>query len=151
MNELIPLSVLELNLAPPGGWSVYLAGHGIAVVEDDIGRPAIARAAARHLLIEYREAQAREVERLRRHREEVERQAIEQDEQFRAQLHPGIPLGTFPDGVDPIIGQIEAEKASDPRRKSMREELLDAQFGRSPGDEIPYTYHPIGPASDDER
>jgi hypothetical protein len=145
MNELIPLSVLELDMAPPstGGWSAYLAGYGIAVVEDDIGRLSIARGAARHLLAEHREAEAREVERLRRHREETERQAIERDEKFRAG-HPGIPAGTFPEGVDPVAAQIQAEKDADPRIGGMQEELWGRKFGRAAtADEASFVYHPV--------
>jgi hypothetical protein len=49
MDELIPLSVLELDLEPPsvGGWRPYLADRGVAVVEDDLGRASVARSDAR--------------------------------------------------------------------------------------------------------
>jgi hypothetical protein len=42
-SDLIPLSVLQLDLDPPtvGGWNACLAGRGIAVLVDDIGRPAL--------------------------------------------------------------------------------------------------------------
>jgi hypothetical protein len=95
------------------------------------------------LLAEYRASEARAQERLRLHREETERKAIERDQEFRAQLHPGLPASMFVDGENPIAIQIAAEKAADPRRRSLREELFEAQFGRSAADEKGYTYHPI--------
>jgi hypothetical protein len=50
--ELIPLSVLELDVDPPsvGGWRAFLAGRGVAVVVDNIGRDAVTRADARRLI-----------------------------------------------------------------------------------------------------
>ena len=71
---------------PPAvvGWAVYLAGRGIAIQVDDIGRQAIARADARQLLDEQREM--REI--ARKH-ELIERQAVEADRQRRAQLWQG--------------------------------------------------------------
>ncbi len=61
MDELIPVSHLELDLAPPSsrGWHVYLAGRGIRVRPDDLGRPAIPRKAARRLFVERAESEAR--------------------------------------------------------------------------------------------
>ena len=45
---VVPLSHLSLDLPkPPSGWVAYLTGRGVAVVEDDLGRPSIPRAAAR--------------------------------------------------------------------------------------------------------
>ena len=149
--ETISLTELQLDLdpTPVGGWDVYLAGLGIAVIEDDIGRRAIARNDARRLLAEHRASVAREQERLRRHREKAERQAVERDQAFRAQLHPGLPASMFAPGEDPIRVQIAAELAADPRRRSLREELMDAQFGRSADDEKAYTYYPIREEADD--
>ena len=58
---LVPLSVLALDLSAPsvGGWPAYLAGRGIEVVADDLGRDSITRADARRLFTERREAEAR--------------------------------------------------------------------------------------------
>ena len=155
MNEpapLLPVSELALELPAPSveGWPSYLAGRGIEITLDDIGRESITRAAARELIIEHSENEAQERERLQQHREAVERQAIERDQQWRAEMPRGIPVGTFPDGVDPIIGQIEAEKASDPRRRQMEEELWGRKFGRpATVDEPEYTYHPIKQEADE--
>jgi hypothetical protein len=57
--ELIPLSVLELDVDPPssGGWGAVLAAYGIPVLVDDIGRSAVTpRADARRLITERRES-----------------------------------------------------------------------------------------------
>ena len=59
-EELVPLSVLALDLAQPAeGWNIYLAGRGITVTVDDLGRTAIARGDARRLFVERRENEAR--------------------------------------------------------------------------------------------
>ena len=50
-----PLSHLELDLpAPVEGWAVFLAGRGVEVTLDDIGRMSVSRGDARQLLIEQR-------------------------------------------------------------------------------------------------
>jgi hypothetical protein len=83
MEELVLLSVLSLDLdAPGGGWPVYLAGRGIAVVEDDLGRLSIARADARQLFVERREAEVRA-------RELTERQDAEAEARRLASIRPG--------------------------------------------------------------
>jgi hypothetical protein len=79
----VPLSVLELDLpAPAEGWHVYLAGRGVEVTLDDIGRAAISRADARQVFDERREAEARRREKAA----ELERQAVVRDQQRRAQI-----------------------------------------------------------------
>jgi hypothetical protein len=114
------LSVLELDLAaPPLGWNVYLAGRGIAVVDDGIGRPAVARADARMLIAEQREAEARGREKAA----ELERQAVEQDQQRRAQIW-GIPADMIPVGVSAAQAMVAAEKDARPRRRSVLEDSL---------------------------
>jgi len=121
----------------------------VAVLADDVGWRSVSRDDARRLLAEHRASAARAEERLHRHREETERRAVERDRQFRAQLHPGLPASMFAEGEDPIRVQIAAELAADPRRRSVREELFEAQFGRSADDEKGYTYHPIHSESGD--
>jgi len=140
-DQLVPVSVLALDMPARAGGSLDLSD--VAVTVDDLGRPAVSRADARLLLAEYRAVVAREAERLRRHREEAERLAVERDEQFRAQLHPGLPASMFAEGENPIAVQIAAEKAADPRRRSMQEELWDRQFARRDADEIVTVYHPL--------
>jgi hypothetical protein len=42
--DLVPLSLLELDLAAPvEGWNLHLADRNIEIVEDDIGRAAVSR------------------------------------------------------------------------------------------------------------
>jgi hypothetical protein len=79
-EQLVPLVVLELSLdAPAIGWNAYLAGNGVEMVTDDIGRPAIARADARMLIGEQRENEARKAEM----RATAERAAVEADQRWR--------------------------------------------------------------------
>jgi hypothetical protein len=92
-----------------GGWNAYPAGRGIAVVTDDIGRDAISRTAARMLLTEKREAEAR------RH-EAAERQAVEIEARRVAGLRGGVPWYEIPDGVSPGVAWATADKDRRPRR-----------------------------------
>lgn len=49
----IPISYLALDLhAPFGGWEALFASRGVEVVTDDLGRPAIPRAALGELIAE---------------------------------------------------------------------------------------------------
>lgn len=122
MNELIPLSVLELDLpAPTIGWAAGLAERGIAVVIDDIGRLAVSRADARALFEEKRAAEVRQREAMERN----ERAAIEADRQWRAQLHPGVPWHRMPDpGLLPVLAMTAAAAAERPRRTSVLQDAL---------------------------
>ena len=53
-NGLIPLSVLQLDLAEPGeGWHVYLANRGIEIVAYDLGRQSVTRGDAKLLFEEH--------------------------------------------------------------------------------------------------
>jgi hypothetical protein len=117
--DLVPLSVLELDLAAPsvGGWTAYLAGRGIAVVLDDIGRSAVTRADARRLITERRESAARQ-------HEAAERQAIELDQRWRAQLPGGVPASLIPEGVRPAAAMLQAAHDARPRRLTPLQEAL---------------------------
>ena len=120
-DELVPLSVLELDLpAPVEGWAAYLADRDIRIVLDDIGRAAVARSDARQLFDENRE---REVQ-AREHAAEVERQAIEADRQWRAQLNPGVSWYQISDGVAPAAAMLQAAHDAQPRQHSLFEEAL---------------------------
>ena len=55
-----------------------------------------------------------------RHREAVERQAIELDQQRRAQLSPGVPWFMIPAGVSPAQAMAQAGRDAEPRRVSRR-------------------------------
>ena len=136
--HLIPLSVLELDLAaPPLGWNVYLAGRGIAVVDDDISRPAVARADARMLIAEQREAEARGREKAA----ELERQAIEADQLRRAQIWKGLPSDQLPVGAHPAAAMLAAAQDARPRRTSVLQEALAGES---------LTFHSFGSTPDEE-
>jgi hypothetical protein len=93
--EPVPLSVLELDLsAPTEGWATYLADRGISITIDDIGRIGLSEwcPATPH--------RAREAEVRRREKAaELERQAVEQDQQRRAQIWRGVPGGSAACGM----------------------------------------------------
>jgi hypothetical protein len=125
--ELIPLSVLGLDLPEPvGGWAAELAGRGVAVVLDDLGRPSITRAAARAIFAEHRAQQ----EAAARHREEVERRVIAADAARRAALPKGIPANSVPTGVSAA----ELLMLSDPMdQESRRESVLEHALANRDG------------------
>jgi hypothetical protein len=118
--ELIPLSHLELDLNPPtDGWAAYLAARDIGIVLDDLGRASVARDAARGLFSERREAEAK----AREHAAAAERQAIEADQQWRAQLPHGLPWFEVPEGLHPATAMLTVARDEDPRRRSLAEDL----------------------------
>jgi hypothetical protein len=108
---------------PPSGWVAYLTGRGVAVVDDDLGRPSISRAAARMLFDEHRADEARKAEM----RAESEKRAVEADQQWRSQLPHGVPWYEIPDGVLPAVAMTAAAQ---PRRTPSRAEWL---FGEVDG------------------
>jgi hypothetical protein len=133
----VPLSHLSLDLSePPSGWVAYLTGRGVAVVDDDLGRPSISRAAARMLFDEHRADEARKAEM----RAESEKRAVEADQRFRAQLSGGvaIPAG-MSYGEAAKAAELDAQSYR-PRRTSLVEDLLS-------NDGI--TFHPIQHEADE--
>lgn len=140
MNDarLIPISHLELDLpTPPTGWLIELDRRHITVTEDDLGRTSISRGDARQLFADHLEDEAR----ANRLREEVERQAIEADQRFRAQIAAGIPVDAVPVGMTAA----ELMMASDPMGEgSRRESVLEHALAHQDGAIV---YHPIGDAS----
>lgn len=121
MNELIPLSILELDLPAPGnGWAAGVAEHGIAIVLDDLGRASIPRAAARELFEARRAAEAK----AREMAEANERRAVEADRQWRAALPKGAAWYDIPPGVHPAAAMLQAAKDAQPRRTPSRAEWL---------------------------
>jgi hypothetical protein len=134
--DLIPLSILELDLDPPSiGWVAYLANVGITITTDDIGRNSITKTDARRLILEKQEREARKQEIVKRQ----EQRAVELDQQWRAQLSRGTPWYEFPDGVSPAEVWAQAEKDAQPKRRSVLEETLAGEA---------MTFHPIGPDED---
>jgi hypothetical protein len=120
-DALIPVSNLALDLdEPAGGLVAYLKGRGIEVMTDDIGRPSIARADARQLLDEQREAEARKRAKLA----ENERRAIEDDRVRRAQIWGGLPAVDLPVGVSAASAMIAADHDAQPKRTTPLQEAL---------------------------
>ena len=127
-DQPIPLSELERDLdAPGGGWPAYLAGRGVRILEDDIGRPAISRSDARQLFVERRESEARA-------RELRERQEAEAEARRVASIPAGIPWWKIPEGVSPAQAMGAADPMTGPRRRTPLEDALA-------GDGM--TFHPI--------
>jgi hypothetical protein len=122
--DLIPLSVLQLDLSePPIGWIAFLADRHIGVVADDLGRSAISRADARQLFTEARADQVRKAEM----HAESEKRAVEADRQWRAQLPRGVPWYEVPDGVLPVVAMTAADRAAQPKRLSPLQEALSGE------------------------
>ena len=119
-DELVPLSVLALDVDLPGG--------DLDVHLDDLGRRCLRRGDARRLITERREAAERQ-------RKVAELQAIELDRQFRAQLRDGIPADQIPADVSPTAWLLQSAKDAAPRRESVLQHAL-----RNPGAIV---YHPI--------
>jgi hypothetical protein len=127
----VPLTELDRDLpAPAVGWAAELAGRGVAVVQDDLGRAAVDRAVARVLFAEYLEQQ----EVAARRRAEIERRAVEADQAFRASLPAGIPAGAVPEGI--TAGQLLM--LSDPMPGARRQSVLEHAL-EHPGGAIVYT------------
>jgi hypothetical protein len=120
-ESAIPLSVLALDLdAQAVGWDAFLASQNIPVVADGIGRKAISRADARQLFDERREDEIRP----REVAAQQEQQAIERDQQRRAQLPEGVPWYEIPPGATAAEAWAHAEKDARPRRRSVLEDAL---------------------------
>lgn len=132
------MSVLSLDLPePPLGWAAYLNAKGVEVVGDDIGRASISRDAARQLFDEYRADEVRKAE----HRARQEREAIEADRQFRAQLPRGLSWVDVPPGVLPVVAMTAADRAAQPKRTSVLQEALSGES---------MTFHRFSPAEDEQ-
>ena len=127
-DQLIPLSVLQLGPDPPtAGWPAYLGSRGVSIVEDDLGRPAIARADARQLFVERRESEVRRCEVAARNDAQVEAQRL-------ASVRPGIPWWEIPEGVTPGEAMTAGDKMTGPRRRTPLEDALSGNGT---------TFHPL--------
>ena len=135
--DLVPLSHLELDLpAPTLGWPAYLSSRDIAVVNDDIGRAAIARSDARLLISEHHADETRQAEM----RAAAEQRAVHADQKWRASFGQGVevPAGmTYAEAVR--SAELDAQSYR-PRRRSLVEDLLS-------NDGI--TFHPIRHEADE--
>jgi hypothetical protein len=124
--DFVPVSLLALDLAdepPAGGWIAYLAGRGIPIVSDHIGRPSIDSADARQLLDERREAEVRRREAIARN----EQRAIEAYEQQRASIWTGLPADSLPVGVSAGDAMAQAAQDAQPKRQSPMEEAFSGK------------------------
>lgn len=133
-EQVVPLSVLNLDLpAPAGGWAVELGRRGVVIIEDDLGRAAVPRSVARSLLAERREQEATAA----RAREELERRVVAADEARRAAMPKGIPVSAVPTGMSAA----ELMMLSDPFPAERRESVLEHSLANPDGALI---YHPVG-------
>src|SRR5215218_4370555 len=121
-SDLLPLSLLSLEMAAPDDWRAHLEARGVAVVVDDVGRLAVSRGDARALLAEYRDMVAREQEAAAGRREAVEREAEERDRRWRAQLWRGLPAEQVPEGVAPAAAMLQMAADERPKRTSVLQE-----------------------------
>ena len=93
--DLIPLSVLALDLPRPGeGWADFLGRRAIAFVPDDLGRDCVRRQDARRLLDERRADQLRAA----KLRQLAEAEAVEADQRRRALIWKGVSATALPEG-----------------------------------------------------
>jgi hypothetical protein len=102
------------------------------VRHDWAGRPQVTWSVAAELLASLRAERARVVA-------QAEQRLIEADQQFRAQLAPGIPAGAVPEGVDPAMLLMLSDPIDQGRR---RESVLQHALAHRDG----AVYHPVGPA-----
>jgi hypothetical protein len=143
MDDLIALSVFALDVPPPGpgGWPAELDRRDIPVVLDDIGRWSISRAAARDLLMENRENEARKA----RKAAVLERRAIEADQAFRESLPVGISAGVVPEG----LSAAQLMMLSDPdREKSKRQTVVEHALANPAGAIVFHTVEGSASAGD---
>jgi hypothetical protein len=123
-GEPIPLSVLALDLpSPVEGWPAFLAGHGISIAFDDLGRRCISRADAKRLLDVQRQDEIRRQDLMARN----EAEAVEKDRQRRAALPKGLAWHEVPVGMTPAEAMVAGDPGVGPRRKSAAASFLDGE------------------------
>jgi hypothetical protein len=127
--DLIPLSVLQLDLDPGEPWPLFLGRRGIAFRPDAIGRDAISAGDAQRLLAERRAEELRKRAVLR----VAEEEAVAADQARRALIWKGVAADRMPDGVPPAAVMLQNDRDLQPKRTSPLEEALT----NSPG----MTYH----------
>jgi hypothetical protein len=118
-SDLIPLSVIKLDLPEPGeGWGAFLAARDVDVKTDDIGRPSVTRATARMLIAEHASNEAKKA----LLRQDAERRAVEEDRERGRQLYRGIPVTEGLTGTEALLAAAAADNPH--RRISPVEEAL---------------------------
>jgi hypothetical protein len=132
-EPLIPVSHLALDLPAPasGDWHAFLAGKGIRVVPDDVGRDCVASHDAARLVGEKRGDEVRRAALARL----AEQEAVEADERRRAQIWKGVPADAMRPDALPASVMLQAVKDSRPRRLSPLQEALS--------NEETLTFHPF--------
>jgi hypothetical protein len=118
--DLIPLSVLQLDLDPGEPWPVFLARRAITFRPDAIGRDAIAAGDAQRLLAERRADELRR----RQHLKVAEEEAVEADRLRRARIWKGVPADALPVGATAAGVMLAAAKEAEPKRTTPLEHAL---------------------------
>ena len=125
-EQVVLLVELDRDLgAPVDGWAAELARRGVAVLEDDLGRPAVERSVARSLFAEARESEARAA----RKRVQIEAGLVEADRVFRAGLPAGIPASAEVPGLTPAMLMMAADPMQGARRESVLAHALEHPAG----------------------
>ena len=119
-DDLIPLSVLQLDLDPGEPWPLFLARRGVAFRPDRIGRDAVTAGDAQRLIAERREQELKKQRRLK----VAEDEAIAADQLRRAQIWKGVAADRMPDGVSPAAVMLQNDRDLQPRRQSVLEASL---------------------------
>ena len=119
-DDLIPLSVLQLDLDPGEPWPLFLGRRGIAFRPDRIGRDAVTAGDAQRLIAERREQELKKQRRLK----VAEEEAVEADRVRFAQIWKGVPADLMPVGVPPAAVMLQNDRDSQPRRQSVLEASL---------------------------
>jgi hypothetical protein len=130
-DDLIPLSVLRLDLDPGEPWPLFLGRRGIAFVPDRIGRDAVTAGDAQRLIAERRAHDLRVQAVLRAREAEL----VEADELRRARIFRGVPVDAIPAGMTPPEAMMAGDPDLQPRRQSAVAAFLDG------ADEM--VFHPI--------
>ena len=107
-----------------------MAGGGITLRPDDIGRDSIRRSDAQMLLHEQR---ANEI-RAAKHRQLAEAEAVEADERRRASIWKGLAADQIPVGVHPAAAMLQTARDAQPKRQTPLEEAFSGST---------LTYHPM--------
>jgi hypothetical protein len=119
-DDLIPLSILRLDLDPGEPWPLFLGRRGIAFRPDRIGRDAVTAGDAQRLIAEKREQELKK----QRHLKVAEEEAVAADQLRRAQIWKGVAADRMPDGVAPAAVMLQNDKDSRPKRRTPLEDAL---------------------------
>jgi hypothetical protein len=119
---------LDLELPSGVEWRSFLAGKGVAVLTDEVGRLAVSVPDAKRLIAEQRDLEASQ----REQRARSELQAVERDRLWRAQLPTGVPASLIPAGMSIAEAFQQAELDSlryAPKRTTLIEDVCPAMAG----------------------